>query len=252
MHEAHVVKLNKKEYTICVPAVSPPDQLAMTSLMKFIVRFGAKTMMVYDALLSEKRVLMAGQLDFSISSIIEFVLAAAALVPLAGMQTRVFPHVHLKEIGVLLQEPCFVAGVTNPTFLMQKALYDIACEVDVGKLTEKTSELPYAKEAYHSMDSDFINAIVFRIKQNSINDQDIRMAFHSYTRLMLDIAQGACPTLLHKGEPLQLLFANRAKRLRQTQLFRTQECLGRLKQMDIQGGVSLGLCEQRLNQLRYT
>lgn len=102
-------------------------------------------MMVYDALLSEKRILMAGQLDFSISSIIEFVLAAAALIspPFLGIQTRVFPHVHLKEMNLLMQEPCYIAGVTNPTFLMNKSLYDISCEVDVGKLTEKTTELPY-------------------------------------------------------------------------------------------------------------
>jgi hypothetical protein len=60
-------------------------------------------MMLYDALLSEKRILMAGQLDFPISSIIDFVLAAASLVspPFYGANAVTFPHVHLKEMGML-------------------------------------------------------------------------------------------------------------------------------------------------------
>jgi hypothetical protein len=84
--------------------VAGPDQIATTSLLKFITRFGSSTMVVYDALLSEKRILMAGQLGYSISSIIDFVLTAAALIspPFLGVQNKVFPHVHLKEIGKLL------------------------------------------------------------------------------------------------------------------------------------------------------
>ena len=53
-------------------------------------------------------------------------------------------------MGTLALEPAFIAGVTNPTFLLNKSLYDISCEVDVGKLTiTKNQELPYEKELYH-------------------------------------------------------------------------------------------------------
>ena len=71
-----------------------PDQLATSSIMKFILKFGAKTMVVYDALLSEKKILMAGSLDYSISNIIDFVFAAASLIspPFFGVQTKVYPY----------------------------------------------------------------------------------------------------------------------------------------------------------------
>jgi hypothetical protein len=65
--------------------------------MKFILKFGARTMVVYDALLSEKRILMAGSLDYSISNIIEYVFAAASLIspPFFGVQTKVYPYAQL-------------------------------------------------------------------------------------------------------------------------------------------------------------
>jgi len=44
-------------------------------------------MVVYDKLLSERRILFAGQLDFSISRIQEYVFAAASMIspPLIGI-----------------------------------------------------------------------------------------------------------------------------------------------------------------------
>lgn len=74
-----------------------------------------------------------------------------------------------------MQEQTFIAGVTNPTFLLNKQTFDISCEVDVGKLTiGKTNELPFEKELYNKMDLDFINSLIYRIRQTTINDVDIR------------------------------------------------------------------------------
>ena len=66
----------------------------------------------------------------------------------------------------------------------------------------KNSDLPYEKEAYYKVDQDFINSLIFRIRQSSINDADLRMAFSSYTRLMLDIAVGNLTTLKHNGRDM--------------------------------------------------
>lgn len=61
LHSVNSLKLKSKDAcNVCVSYVSDPDQLATTSLLKFITRFGSSTMVVYDALLSEKRILMAG------------------------------------------------------------------------------------------------------------------------------------------------------------------------------------------------
>ena len=88
-------------------------------------------------------------------------------------------------------------------FLQNKACYDLLCQVDVGKLlVPKSADLAYEKEAYFKVDQDFISSLIFRIRQNSINDADLRMAFTSYTRLMLDIAVGNLTTLKHNGRDL--------------------------------------------------
>ena len=70
-----------------IPLASPPDQLASSSLTKFLLRFQTKAMVIYDALLAEKRILFAGSLDCSISQIQDYVFAAASLIspPLYGI-----------------------------------------------------------------------------------------------------------------------------------------------------------------------
>ncbi len=80
LHLKSQIYLGGNQLKIMLPLVHEPDHIATSSIMKFIVRFGSKTMLVYDALLSEKRILMAGSFDYSISNIIEYVFAAASLI----------------------------------------------------------------------------------------------------------------------------------------------------------------------------
>lgn len=136
-------------------------------------------------------------------------------------------------------------------FLQNKACYDLLCQVDVGKLSvPKNPDLPYEKETYYKVDQDFINSLIFRIRQNSINDADIRMAFTSYTRLMLDIAVGNLTTLKHNGRDIAQLFATRADRLRKSHIFKTRDVITRAFFSDQANGISLGYVEQKINQLR--
>ena len=52
---------------VVVPIAAPMDQIATTSLFKFLHRFQTKTMVIFDALLQERRILFAGALDFPIN-----------------------------------------------------------------------------------------------------------------------------------------------------------------------------------------
>jgi hypothetical protein len=40
------------------------DEIGSSSLKKFIIKFGEKTMLIYDAILAEKRILFSGGRDF--------------------------------------------------------------------------------------------------------------------------------------------------------------------------------------------
>ena len=155
-------------------------------------------------------------------------------------------------MSILMETPSYIAGVTNPTFLMQKSMHDISLQVDVGKLIiNPSNELPYEQEMYYKMDMDFINSLIFRIRQNTINDFDIRQAFSQYTKLIFDVATGQAAGLQHQGVELGTIFATRTRRLRQTQMFNTRELMQKLHQSDYSNGTSLFIVEKQLNQLRY-
>ena len=63
---------------------------------------------------------------------------------------------------------------------------------------------------------DFIRAIISRIKQSSINDEEIKRAFESYTLLMLDLALKEdnikVEELTHENDRLSDLLQMRIKR----------------------------------------
>lgn len=101
---------------VCIPHLPRGEELSSTvSLKKFILKFGDKTMLIYDALLSEKRILFSGGLDHSAAEIAEYVLACNLLVPLLGMSARLHPYAALFNLD-FLEESGFVAGATNPMF----------------------------------------------------------------------------------------------------------------------------------------
>ena len=59
--------INTKE--VYVPLAAPPDRIETTSLMKFLMKYNKNIMVIYDALLSEKRIIFAGALDTPTSQI---------------------------------------------------------------------------------------------------------------------------------------------------------------------------------------
>lgn len=171
-------------------------------------------MVVYDAILSEKRILMAGSLDYSIGQIIEYVFAASSLVaPL--IRYPVFAYLPLHAMAMISEEPCFIAGVTNPMYLQNKRGHDLSCRVDIGKIMMTSGEdaTPYERESYFKADLAFINSLISRIRQQTINDFEIRQAFFNYTKLMFDLARGKV-NLTHQGRSMVELYERRLSRFR--------------------------------------
>lgn len=92
-------------------------------------------MHIYDALLAEKRILFSGGLDHSAQDIAEYVLACAELIspPLSGISSRLYPYAALSNLD-FLDEPGFIAGVTNPVFKQRQQWYDLCASVDIAKI----------------------------------------------------------------------------------------------------------------------
>jgi Stabilization of polarity axis len=206
---------------VCLPSIPTgiEDFSNTISLKKFIMKFGEKTMLIYDALLSEKRILFSGSLEHSASEIADYVLACSHLVapPLLGISGRLYPYAALDNLG-FLEEPGFVAGVTNPMFKQKQAWHDVCCEVDLGKIKVSKNKdfYNYEQEKYFNIDMEFIRALIVRVKHNDCSDEDIRRAFESYTLMTLDLAlmydDQTQVAIIHDQDKLSDILSSRVKR----------------------------------------
>lgn len=110
--------------------------------------------------------------------------------PLIGILMKVYPYAALDNLEIL-EEPGYIAGVTNPMFKTHQNWYDVCCDIGMRKMhCPKTNAnfYSYDDERYADLDRDFIRPIIDKIKTNSINDEEIRKCFESYTSLMLDLS----------------------------------------------------------------
>ena len=64
---------------ILLPLVSPSDQVSQVSLLRFVNLMGKNTMLLYDALLSDKRIIFASSRNLSLSQVQNFLFAAASM-----------------------------------------------------------------------------------------------------------------------------------------------------------------------------
>lgn len=93
-------------------------------------------MIIYDALLSEKRILFSGGLDYSADEIQDYVFSCAQLIspPLMGTLNKVHPYAALSLNLDFFEEQGIIAGATNPIIKEKSSWHDICCEIDMGKL----------------------------------------------------------------------------------------------------------------------
>jgi hypothetical protein len=182
--------------------------------------------------------------------------AAASLVapPLFGVSNKVLPYVPLSAMGTLETEEGFLAGVMNPMFLENRKCHDISIRIDEGKYN---ADGQYQKQEYYNLDQEFFESIATRVKEKNISDEEIRVAFQSYTMLMLDIAQNPAyesspetAGLLHNGEPLSQLFLARTRRLKGTHLYRVQMSLMKLMELDTVMSRSFDYIRRQIKTLR--
>ena len=74
-------------------------------------------MVIFSAVLLEKRVMFVGSPEIEAGTVCEMVLAAANMLspPFPLLPARTFPYANLNDLG-FLDVPGYIAGVTNPLF----------------------------------------------------------------------------------------------------------------------------------------
>jgi hypothetical protein len=105
---------------------------------------------------------------------------------------------------------------------------------------------------------EFIQSLLNRMAERTINDEEIRQCFHNYTQLMLDLTSNLSSNgtpvdktcLMHNGQPLNKLFLPRTKKLRQTSIYKAYRNMEAVMRNDIQNEVTLGKLAGHLQFLR--
>lgn len=95
---------------------------------------------LFNALVTYKRVIFLGGTNQPASIVSNFVLAAAALASGCGLffgktvQRRAFPYSNLTNLEHVEKVPGFIAGVSNPRFLDLTSTWDVLCNIETGRI----------------------------------------------------------------------------------------------------------------------
>ncbi len=217
-------------------------------------------MLIYEGVLTEKRILFCGGLDHSAEEILDYCFACVSLVspPLVGVLCMLHPYATLSNLK-FTDEQGYIAGVTNPIFKQNPKLFDLCAEIDIAKLQVSRNHSDnlstYENEKYYQLDIDFIRPIMARVQTNSINDEDIRKCFESYTQVILDLAFGlesGRPDMMHDSERISDVMSARVKRFQRTTLYQIQKAFMCFKDMEMRDNISLSLIESLIRRLRLS
>ncbi|PRP84707.1 methionyl-tRNA synthetase [Planoprotostelium fungivorum] len=176
-----------------IPTYTFADEVGRHTLIPLIKKFGGQIMIIYNALLTQKRVLFTG-FDISASDVCEYVLSACSMVcpPLRGLIKRAFPYTNLTYLD-FLSVPGYIAGVMNPMFETHTEWWDILCNITTGKVTLSPALANAPAERYVAYDEKFMSMTPTLVQVNNsvsshLGDTMVQNLFSEYTQHILDMA----------------------------------------------------------------
>lgn len=157
------------------------DETDDSSIMLLLQTFKEQTMIIYDAVLSEKSVLFHG---YNLPSwfISKFAQSASILthpIPV-NFKKRVFPFVHLASISFTRIQG-YIAGCNNPMFQEGEFGWDIYCDINTGKILDKSKNYKMGNENYL-----FIKRVLAGM--NVGKERWVREQFQIYTQSIIEEA----------------------------------------------------------------
>ena len=181
-----------------IPLANIPDDVSANqhqlSLKVLASRFGEQLMILFTAILTEKRVLFLGH-NMSANDVCSAVLSSVLLVspPLSGLlKSRVFPYTNLFSLD-FLQVPGYIAGATNPMFRQHTEWWDVLADLTTGEVVLSPS---IASTGWTNMlsscgplDRDFIEGIVRGLDERA-DETWVRRQFELHVSAIVDSAFG--------------------------------------------------------------
>lgn len=171
-----------------IPIVSEnQEQLYSDNIEQFISIFKESTMIIYEALLTDKKIMFIGDSSTPCEILSKFVFTCASLLPVFGISKRLNPYKNLYDLDFLNSSNC-VYAVTNPIFKMKNTYWDIMCEIDTGKITFNDNFKKLFNSQNRDSDNYFIKEVMHKIKHDFINEYEIKRYFKMYTSHLLKLA----------------------------------------------------------------
>ncbi|KAJ3312396.1 hypothetical protein HDV04_003146 [Boothiomyces sp. JEL0838] len=174
------------------------------------------------ALISEKRIIFVGH-GKPCKEVNNCVLSCIALASggdlLPGVVNRCYPYASLANIEILLSEPGFIAGVTNPVFEEQSAWWDLCINLNTGKMTispllikqaqtDSTKEVSPDTAPFCLEDEQLVQSVFEGLKRH-VEENHIRQILYQYVERFVEMVGRY--SLNTKLNELQPIWSNRAE-----------------------------------------
>eukprot|EP00727_Mastigamoeba_balamuthi_P005535 m51a1_g1600 hypothetical protein (842) ;mRNA; r:168490-171977 len=174
---------------VYVPLTTFPDEVGDVKVMPLVQKFGRQIMVVYNAILLEKRVVFLG-FNCTAAEVCNYVLAAVAMLcpPLKGVVTRAFPYTNLCYLDFLATNG-YITGAMNPMFEEKSEWWDVLCNIQTGKVMVNPKLGVFPEASCSDPDNELMDALE-RTMQAHYGEDRLRSLFHSYTQRIADIASG--------------------------------------------------------------
>jgi hypothetical protein len=168
-----------------------PEKIFPGSLIELITTFKENAMVIYDAIISEKKILFIGDSNTSCGKLCSYIFSCLSLIinTCPGMIKRIHPYKNLYDLE-FLKTPCPIFGVTNPIFKNKTDSWDIMCEIDSGKVNLSENMKKHQASINRETDQAFIKEIIYRVKSDpTFTEYEALRYFKMYTSHLMKITQ---------------------------------------------------------------
>jgi len=179
-------------FNIHVPLSTFPNETVDFMVTDLIAKFGSQVMIIFNAILMEKRVIFLG-FNVAMEELCKTVLAAACTVspPLQDILHRVFPYTNLLYLD-FTKLPSYIVGVSNPMFENRAEWWDLLCNIQTGKVTVNPRSGTDIQRICTAC-ADVDNALYEELDnccKNRRGEDVVRLRIQKYMQTIADIAFG--------------------------------------------------------------
>lgn len=228
------------------------EKIFSGSLIDLIMTFKESTMLIYEAILTDKKIMFIGESTTSCEKLTSTLMSLINLLqPLQGLIKRIHPYKNLYDLDFLKQANC-IFGVTNPIFKMKQDYFDIMCEVETGQITASENFKKYLATINRETDLSFINVIIQKIKYEFLTEYEVERYFRLYTLNLLKILNSEevyndDETLINEVNK----FYKRKTKIQSSFFFKVNYAVDKMFENLVNNGRSFKLIYSHLNSLNF-